>query len=211
MFDTADFYSAGLSEEFLGKALGGRRKDVVVATKFGIVREATPVVPAVGVILGSGLGPAFGDDRAGEGDLCFEASWIAGSGREDDAVDVRDHDVSAVRREVTGVLRADAVARACHDGNATGELIHDDPSPGPGTAPCIDPSGTVQALSRAWSCATILTRDRCARIHLRRAGASVFLRDRAGIRADATELERGDASATVAREALEQFHEGVRG
>lgn len=36
LFDTADFYSAGLSEEYLGKALGARRKDVVVATKFGL-------------------------------------------------------------------------------------------------------------------------------------------------------------------------------
>ena len=32
-FDTADFYSQGLSEELLGKALGGKRKDVIVATK----------------------------------------------------------------------------------------------------------------------------------------------------------------------------------
>jgi aryl-alcohol dehydrogenase-like predicted oxidoreductase len=36
MFDTADFYSAGLSEEYLGKALGARRKDIVLATKFGL-------------------------------------------------------------------------------------------------------------------------------------------------------------------------------
>lgn len=36
MFDTADIYSVGLSEEFLGKALGPRRKDIVLATKFGI-------------------------------------------------------------------------------------------------------------------------------------------------------------------------------
>jgi aryl-alcohol dehydrogenase-like predicted oxidoreductase len=32
-FDTADFYAAGESEVMLGKALGARRKDVVVATK----------------------------------------------------------------------------------------------------------------------------------------------------------------------------------
>src|SRR5512141_3258895 len=32
-FDTAESY--GPSEEYLGKALGKRRKDVVVATKFG--------------------------------------------------------------------------------------------------------------------------------------------------------------------------------
>jgi aryl-alcohol dehydrogenase-like predicted oxidoreductase len=35
-FDTADIYGGGESEEFLGRALGGRRKDVVVATKFGM-------------------------------------------------------------------------------------------------------------------------------------------------------------------------------
>lgn len=35
-FDTADMYGGGLSEEFLGKALGARRGDVVVATKCGL-------------------------------------------------------------------------------------------------------------------------------------------------------------------------------
>lgn len=34
-FDTADVYGGGLSEEFLGKALGSRRDDVLIATKFG--------------------------------------------------------------------------------------------------------------------------------------------------------------------------------
>ena len=34
-FDTADIYGAGRSEEFLGRALGGRRREVVIATKFG--------------------------------------------------------------------------------------------------------------------------------------------------------------------------------
>ena len=33
-FDTADVYDQGHSEEFLGRALGARRKDVIVATKF---------------------------------------------------------------------------------------------------------------------------------------------------------------------------------
>ncbi|MEV7648527.1 aldo/keto reductase [Arthrobacter sp. NPDC089319] len=38
LFDVADTYgkTPGLSEEFLGKALGARRDDVVVATKFGM-------------------------------------------------------------------------------------------------------------------------------------------------------------------------------
>ena len=35
-FDTADIYGGGQSEEFLGRALGRRRKEVIVATKFGM-------------------------------------------------------------------------------------------------------------------------------------------------------------------------------
>ncbi|TSD63177.1 aldo/keto reductase [Aeromicrobium piscarium] len=35
-FDTADVYGLGQSEELLGRALGSRRDDVVVATKFGM-------------------------------------------------------------------------------------------------------------------------------------------------------------------------------
>src|SRR5205823_9628002 len=34
-FDTADVYGGGQSEEFLGRALGPRREDVVIVTKFG--------------------------------------------------------------------------------------------------------------------------------------------------------------------------------
>ncbi len=36
MFDTADTYGLGKSEETLAKALGNSRKDVVIATKFGV-------------------------------------------------------------------------------------------------------------------------------------------------------------------------------
>ncbi len=36
LFDTADTYATGESETMLGKALGSRRDDVVVATKFGM-------------------------------------------------------------------------------------------------------------------------------------------------------------------------------
>ncbi len=39
-FDTADRYGKGLSEEFLGRALGRRRDDVLIATKFGLEMEA---------------------------------------------------------------------------------------------------------------------------------------------------------------------------
>ncbi len=34
-FDTADVYGAGLSEEYLGRALGSRRSRAIIATKFG--------------------------------------------------------------------------------------------------------------------------------------------------------------------------------
>ena len=40
-FDTADMYGPYKNEELVGRALGPRRKDVVLATKFGIVRSAT--------------------------------------------------------------------------------------------------------------------------------------------------------------------------
>lgn len=36
LFDTADTYGLGQSEKTLGKALGERRKDVIIATKFGV-------------------------------------------------------------------------------------------------------------------------------------------------------------------------------
>jgi aryl-alcohol dehydrogenase-like predicted oxidoreductase len=35
-FDTADIYGGTLSEELLGKALGSRRNDVIIATKYGM-------------------------------------------------------------------------------------------------------------------------------------------------------------------------------
>jgi aryl-alcohol dehydrogenase-like predicted oxidoreductase len=44
LFDTADIYGGSLSEEFLGRALGSRRGDVVVATKFGAMEGAHPDV-----------------------------------------------------------------------------------------------------------------------------------------------------------------------
>ena len=36
LFDTADLYGDGRSEEFLGRALGGRRDEVVIVSKFGM-------------------------------------------------------------------------------------------------------------------------------------------------------------------------------
>ncbi len=38
-FDTADIYGKGQSEEFLGRALGKRRDQIVIATKFGMEME----------------------------------------------------------------------------------------------------------------------------------------------------------------------------
>jgi aryl-alcohol dehydrogenase-like predicted oxidoreductase len=38
-FDTADMYGTGANEELVGRALKSHRDDVVIATKFGIVRE----------------------------------------------------------------------------------------------------------------------------------------------------------------------------
>ncbi|MGZ4437640.1 MAG: aldo/keto reductase [Nocardioides sp.] len=39
LFDTADTYGRGASEELLGKALGSRRDEIVLATKFGMDME----------------------------------------------------------------------------------------------------------------------------------------------------------------------------
>lgn len=39
LFDTADMYGSGHNEELVGRFLKGRRDQVVLATKFGIVRE----------------------------------------------------------------------------------------------------------------------------------------------------------------------------
>jgi len=38
-FDTADMYGNGANERLLGRALGSRRKDVLLATKFGILTD----------------------------------------------------------------------------------------------------------------------------------------------------------------------------
>ena len=38
-FDTADIYGLGVSEKVLGKALGSKRQEVIIATKFGIRNE----------------------------------------------------------------------------------------------------------------------------------------------------------------------------
>ena len=42
LFDTADIYGGGHSEEFLGRALGAHRADVIVATKFGMAMGEGP-------------------------------------------------------------------------------------------------------------------------------------------------------------------------
>lgn len=45
LFDTADVYGQGRSEEHLGAALAGRRETVVVATKFGMPMLGAPDLP----------------------------------------------------------------------------------------------------------------------------------------------------------------------
>ena len=50
--DTADAYSDGESEEIVGKALKGRRDDVVLATKVRTARWAT--IPTSGATPGAG-------------------------------------------------------------------------------------------------------------------------------------------------------------
>jgi aryl-alcohol dehydrogenase-like predicted oxidoreductase len=45
-FDTADAYSGGESETMLGKALGARRRDVVISTKIGFRVEGTALLAA---------------------------------------------------------------------------------------------------------------------------------------------------------------------
>ena len=42
LFDTADIYGQGMSEEFIGRALEGRRDQVVLATKFGSPMDERP-------------------------------------------------------------------------------------------------------------------------------------------------------------------------
>ncbi len=49
LVDTADFYSDGESEEIVGKALHGRRDDVVLATKVGLPMGRPPGAPAAPV------------------------------------------------------------------------------------------------------------------------------------------------------------------
>ena len=45
--DTADMYGPFLNEDLVGRAIAGRRDEVVLATKFGIVRTADPAVRSI--------------------------------------------------------------------------------------------------------------------------------------------------------------------
>src|SRR5437763_5749139 len=45
LFDTADIYGQGTSEDFIGRALEGRRDRVVLATKFGMDKDDAPKIP----------------------------------------------------------------------------------------------------------------------------------------------------------------------
>ena len=50
LLDTSDMYGPHINEELIGKAIKGKRNQVVIATKFGIVRD--PVNPALRSISG---------------------------------------------------------------------------------------------------------------------------------------------------------------
>src|SRR5437763_17155814 len=43
LFDTADIYGQGMSEDFIGRAVEGRRDGVLLATKFGSPMDENPV------------------------------------------------------------------------------------------------------------------------------------------------------------------------
>jgi aryl-alcohol dehydrogenase-like predicted oxidoreductase len=45
--DTADMYGPFINEELVGQAIGGRRSQVILATKFGIVRTGDPMIRGV--------------------------------------------------------------------------------------------------------------------------------------------------------------------
>ena len=45
-FDTAEMYAEGLSEEYLGRALGSRREETVIGTKFSPRPEGEPFEPS---------------------------------------------------------------------------------------------------------------------------------------------------------------------
>jgi len=47
LLDTADMYGPFTNEELVGRAIEGRRDEVVLATKFGIVRTADPLVRSI--------------------------------------------------------------------------------------------------------------------------------------------------------------------
>jgi aryl-alcohol dehydrogenase-like predicted oxidoreductase len=53
LFDTADMYGVGRNEELVGRAIRGRRDKIVLATKFGAVRNAN------GVFIGVRGDPAY--------------------------------------------------------------------------------------------------------------------------------------------------------
>src|SRR5215203_4048951 len=45
--DTADIYGAGANEELVGRAIGGKRDEFVLATKFGLVQTEDTLIRGV--------------------------------------------------------------------------------------------------------------------------------------------------------------------
>ena len=93
-FDTADGYSAGESEALLGRALGARRDQAVIATKFG----SGSAVP--------------------EGEVAGSASWVAKAAERSMrqlGVDVIDHYLCAFLLILVGILQCAGVGWAFDD------------------------------------------------------------------------------------------------
>ena len=58
LFDTADMYGGrGKSEIYLGKALGARRKDIVLASKFGMATDTRIPTIATTIINSTSVNP----------------------------------------------------------------------------------------------------------------------------------------------------------
>jgi aryl-alcohol dehydrogenase-like predicted oxidoreductase len=62
--DTADMYGSGANEKLVGRAIAGRRDEVVLATKFGIRRD--PADPAARILEARPESHRAGADRVAD-------------------------------------------------------------------------------------------------------------------------------------------------
>ena len=105
LFDTAESYGGGKSEEHLGRALAGRRERAVIATKFG-------------------WGRGFGDTSVARGSRQYIRGAIEGSLARLQCVSSDDGAVRVGIRHVVGVARV--VERVGATPGAVDELVEDD-------------------------------------------------------------------------------------